>query len=315
MQRFLTFFVLLFFLSCPISAKELGPKIKDKTSNITINEHSQFGLAQHFFDEGNYFRAITEYKRFIYYFSQSSLSEMAYFKIGEAYFRGKRWKQAIQAFEQLREKFPKGDLVDRSYYLTGMAYFHKKDCQSSRKQFRKIIDLFPKSELIDDARLQIAMSYVEEKKWQNALNSLRKIEKGSNLYQSAKSFAFGLKEIDKLPFRSPALAGTFAAVLPGSGHFYTGRKKDGATAFLLNGAFIWGAVESFDDEDYAVAGILTFFELGWYFGNIYGAVSSAHKYNKRLKDRYIKNLKERNGLSLRFDQVHKSYYLALHYRF
>ena len=94
----------------------------------------------------------------------------------------------------------------------------------------------------------------------------------------------------------PGLAGTLAAVLPGSGHFYTGRKRDGTVAFLLNAAFIWGAVESYNKENYALGGILTFFELGWYFGNIYSAVSSAHKYNRRLKDEYIKSLKEKKGI-------------------
>ncbi|MEW6614122.1 MAG: tetratricopeptide repeat protein [Thermodesulfobacteriota bacterium] len=309
----LFFIISTIFFSCSVLAEELKPETKNRS--LVIGEASQFKLAGELFDEGDYFRAITEYKRFIYFFPESSLLEMAYFKIGEAYFNGKKWEQAVHAFERLRDKFPEGKLTGRSYYLTGMAYFHKKDYSSSRKQFKKIIDSLATSELIDDAMLQIAMSYVEEEKWVEALGSFKRIGEESDLYHFAESFASGLGEMDKLPLKSPALAGTFAAILPGAGHFYTGRKRDGATALLLNGAFIWGAVESYNNENYAVAGILTFFELGWYFGNIYSAVGSAHKYNKRLKNEYIKGLKEKRGFSLRINPANKSYYLAFNFYF
>ncbi|MFH1626339.1 MAG: tetratricopeptide repeat protein [Pseudomonadota bacterium] len=282
---------------------------------MIVDEVSQFNLARQFFDDGDYYRAITEYKRFIYYFPESSLLEMAYFKIGEAYFKGKKWKQAIHAFERLRKEFPRGMLTDRSYYLSGMASFYENDYDSSRRQFRNLISSFPESELLDDAELQIAMSYVEEEKWLAASESFRAISEESELYPFAQNFTSGLEEIDKLPLKSPGLAGTLAAAVPGSGHFYTGRKRDGTVAFLLNTAFIWGAVESYDNENYALAGILTFFELGWYFGNIYSAVSSAHKYNKRLKDDYIKGLKEKKGFSLGINPVGRSYYLTLNFHF
>ena len=313
MRGWLLFLVLFFLLSFSVSAEDVDQENQNKA--LIVDESSQFALAQHFFDEKQYFRAITEYKRFIFFFPQSNLLEMAYFKIGEAYFKGKKWKQAILAFKTLEEKFPKGELIDKSLYLCGMAYLHRKEYLSSRKQFRKIINDFSGSKINDDAGLQIAMSYVEEEKWHDALMSLKEISKESDLYNSSRYFASGLEKIHDLPHKSPALAGTFAAILPGSGHFYTGRKRDGTTAFLLNGAFIWGALEAYNDEEYVVAGILTFFELGWYFGNIYSAASSAHKYNKRVKDGYIENLKKKISISMGTIPTDKSYFMVLNFRF
>lgn len=313
MRRFLFFLVVFFFVGFPAFTEESRSEAQDEA--IIIDEASQFGIAQHFFDEEDYFRSITEYRRFIYYFPHSELLEMARFKIGEAYFKGKEWKKALQAFEKLREEFPDGDLVPKSHYLSAMAYSYQKDYRYSREQFGKIPDLFPKHKLADNAKLQIAMSYVEEKRWGDALASLRGIEEGGSLYTTAQGFASGLENIDKLPLKSPALAGTFAAILPGSGHLYTGRTRDGTIAFLLNTAFIWGAVESFDDHNYAVGGILTFFGLGWYFGNIYSAVSSTHKYNDRLEGKYIRNLKDKSNISLGFGQADKLHYIRFSMRF
>ena len=79
--------------------------------------------------------------------------------------------------------------------------------------------------------------------------------------------AVGLAERDHLPKKTPGTAGILAAVIPGAGHLYTERQQDALVAFLLNGAFIWGAVELFRHDNYVAGGILTFFEFGWYGGN------------------------------------------------
>jgi hypothetical protein len=73
------------------------------------------------------------------------------------------------------------------------------------------------------------------------------------------------------------MAGILAAVLPGAGHLYTDRPGDALVAFLLNGAFIWAAVELFRHENYVT-------------GNIYDAVNSAYEYNKSDKDNLIRQM-------------------------
>ena len=307
------FLILFFLLPCPVSAEEITAEPKNRI--VVIEEQSQFNLAQGFFHEEDYFRAITEYKRFIFFFPNSSLLEMAYFKVGEAEYKRKRWNDAIDAFHKLKEKFPEGDLVERSYFLSGMSYFHQKNYSYSRKYFKKVIEITEQKELLNNARLQIALGWIEEEKWQKALDSIEEIEEESSLRGFADTIASGINEIENLPLKSPGIAGTLAAVVPGSGHFYTGRTKDGIIAFLINGAFIWGAVESYNNENYALAGILTFFEVGWYLGNIYSAVGSAHKYNKQMKDRYIRNIYNKHSFSFHIDPVQKSFYLNYCFRF
>jgi hypothetical protein len=47
--------------------------------------------------------------------------------------------------------------------------------------------------------------------------------------------------IDDIQQKSPAVAGTLAAILPGAGHLYTERPRVALVAFLLNVAFIVSA--------------------------------------------------------------------------
>jgi hypothetical protein len=158
---------------------------------------------------------------------------------------------------------------------------------------------------------QSAIVLVDMGEWKKANNTFSNIPEESLLFPAARNFSSGLEHIDNLPVKSPAIACGLAAALPGAGHLYTERPRDAIIAFLLNGAFIWAAVELFDDEKYVAGGIVTFIELGWYSGNIYSAISNAHKYNRRVKNEFLQNLKNRSSLSYYHDNKKSSNYLML----
>jgi hypothetical protein len=114
------------------------------------------------------------------------------------------------------------------------------------------------------------------------------------LFPSSRVLAEAAREGEQLPRKSPALAGLMSAVIPGSGHFYTGRWRDGTIALLLNGAFLAAGIEAVSAGNEAAAGILFFFEAAWYSGAIYGAVNAAHKYNHDLEDRWLQGLERQH---------------------
>jgi hypothetical protein len=143
--------------------------------------------------------------------------------------------------------------------------------------------------------------------WQIAREAFAALPQESPFYPPAKLYADGLGRMDSLPRKSPVLSGTLAAVLPGAGHLYAERPRDALVSFLLNGSFIWAAVELFRNNNNVAGGVVAFFELGWYGGNIYSAVGSAHKYNKRIEDEFLQGLKDKSGISLYWDQTGSNY--------
>jgi hypothetical protein len=80
--------------------------------------------------------------------------------------------------------------------------------------------------------------------------------------------------------------------------------------FLLNGLFIVGTVEAIEHGEIAIAGILSFFEAGWYAGNVYGAVNGAHKYNRQVTETFLQNLE--NRFRLPPPEAHSSSHVGLH---
>ena len=283
-------------------------------AECTVDCKKQFEFAEKLFEENDFYRAITEYKRFIFLFPDSEMSEKAYFRICESYFKANRWAEAIDSLEQFILNFPHSPMRNDALYLKGMAEKKIKKYDDALSSFESIAKSYSE-EFRNKAYYQIALIYVDLEEWGRAREYFSKISDESTLYPSAWIFSSGLENIDNIPQKSPALAGTFAAIIPGSGHLYTERPRDALVAFLLNGAFIWAAIELFEDDNYVAGGVVTFFELGWYTGNIYSAVSSAHKYNRRAKNDFIQDLKNKCNVSYYFDDRNSCHFLMLSMNF
>jgi tetratricopeptide (TPR) repeat protein len=257
-----------------------------------LDENLQMDLANHFFNTGDYYRAITEYKRFLFFFPHSLKTEEVYFQMAKSYLKGKKWEEALLTLDRWQKQFPHSSRQGEAYLLKGLSYLGKKEYTQAHYFFQQASLASPGTPIADEAHYQAGRAYIEEEKYKEAALAFRKIDRASPLFGRGEYLAQGLEKIDEVPQKSPGAAGVLAAILPGAGHWYCERYRDATIAFLLNAAFIWGMVEAFQHENYAVGAILTFFELGWYSGNIYSAISSAHKYNKQKKKEYLQDLEK-----------------------
>ena len=110
-----------------------------------------------------------------------------------------------------------------------------------------------------------------------------------------KALAEAVSEAKSVRRRSPAAAGVLSACLPGAGHFYCKRYRDGCVAFVLNAAFAGASVESYDKRIYVAGGIASSVALIFYSGTIYGAVNAAHKFNRSEREEFLQDLRRRFG--------------------
>ncbi len=269
-------------------------------------------FAEHLFSQGEYYRAITEYKRLLFHYPQYPEAGEVRLQIGDCYLKGEQWDEAIAYFQSLLMlKLPE-KTKSRLLYKIGEAYYAKAEYTNARRQLEALINQFPDSPEVAGARYLIGQSYLKQAYWLKAGDEFGRINKGVDAEGLSREVRKGVD----LPYKSPGLAGGLSAAVPGLGQLYTGRRQDALMALLLNGVFIWGTVESFRGGNDVAGGILLFFESGWYGGNIYSAVSSAHKYNKKLKEDFIEKLNSRFKFSLGSLQGDISRpYVGLSYRF
>ncbi|MBN1848107.1 MAG: tetratricopeptide repeat protein [Deltaproteobacteria bacterium] len=268
------------------------------SAQITLDSKDQFGFARYCMEQGEYYRAVGEFERFVFLFPDHERVPEAQYYIGVCYVLGGRYDSARSVLEEVYRKQSELPLSEKALFMMGEAYYRQGAFEEAEQYFRKVIDDHTQSELRGAVLYRLGWSRLKTDQWQDAAKIFLDIDQNSDLYNQSLILSTEALKGDTLPRKSPATAGIMAAVIPGMGHVYCGRPKDGLTAFLVNGLFIWAAVESFEHDQDVLGSVLTFLEVGWYTGNIYSAVNCAHKYNRKVKDDFRKGLSERMDLDL-----------------
>ena len=130
-----------------------------------------------------------------------------------------------------------------------------------------------------------------------AAEGLKAVPQGP-LRPAADAFAADLRAAPPIPHRSPALAGTLSAVVPGAGQLYAGAPKDGLSALLVNGALLGGAVVLVRSDRPGAAALTGVIGLSFYAGNIQAAVSAARRHNQRAERAALDTLAVSHELTL-----------------
>ena len=171
------------------------------------------------------------------------------------------------------------------------------DYRSAIAALDAFLERYPVGPETDRALILLGRCHLREGNWKRAADVFGSVPPGSPSGDTARGLADGARKYPDVPMKSPALAGTLSALVPGAGQLYVGRRGDAAVAFFLNALFLWAAVESFDNGNDVTGGILLAFEAGWYSGNIFNAVGGAQKYNRRARQEYLDDLQNRYGRS------------------
>jgi tetratricopeptide (TPR) repeat protein len=259
-------------------------------------------FANHLYQACDYYRAITEYERFVFTYPDHPMAKLARYKIAMSYFMGQRWDQAADRFRSISEQYPNEEIGKRSLFSLGDMYLAKKDYLRAIPVFKSYLIAYPDDDRRDAARIQIGRCQLWQGDWRLAEETFGSIGPDSPLLSQSQGLAAGARGFPSIPRKYPVLAGTLSALLPGAGQLYIGRTTDAVISFLLNGVFIWGAVESFHNGNNVAGGILVAFESGWYLGNIFNATSGANKYNRRAEGDYIHQLENQYRISLRMNR-------------
>ena len=261
-----------------------------------------FSFAESLAAEEDHYRAITEYKRFLHYFPQDPRAPRAQLGIAESLLAGQRWEQAEAALEKTWQKHPTSPEATEARRFYAQSAFDQKKYPEARQRYQRLKGI--SENLAEQINYQVGLSYLEEGAVDKAQESFAALNR-----TQADKLLTTLEEYRQLPRKSPSLAGTLSAILPGAGQLYTERPRQSAVAFALNAVFIYGAIEAWNNENYTVAGILSLFEIGWYGGNIYNAMNNAHKYNRAREETFKQRFK------LNFGMLGQAPWLQAQFRF
>ncbi len=305
--------MLLSCLSGAWAADGSGALIPEKSG--ALSEQAVLGFADSLFENKDYYRAITEYKRFGYLFPESPLTLNVEYKIGLSYFKGKKYEEAAEYFNNISIMPEKNEITKKALFKFADSYYKDKMYQAAAQKYRQFIKEYPDALEAHNAKYKTGWAYLHAGQYDDAKSSFREIGEDNPFYTPASNLSIELDRFEALPQKSPVLAGALSAIIPGAGQLYCGYYQDAIVSFLINGVFIWGTVELIEDENYAAGGAVGFFAMMWYTGNVFGAVSGAHKYNRNIKSDFIKGLDSKYNISLKYDKGTDSKFLVFNLRY
>ena len=257
-------------------------------AEIILRSEDQLRYARALMEQGHPDRAITELDRFLAFFPEDPRGAEVRVLLAVAHLEAKHYPEALRRTEELladqTEESP------RLLLLLGETYYRMGRYSRAQEIFSRVVETAPDSRWKNAALYRLGWARVKTYHWESAAQAFSAVETGAAQGVGARQLAGEVLHGRDLPEKSPQTAGVLAALLPGLGHTYVGRPKDGAVAFILNGLFIWATIEAFRNDHDALAGMLAFLELGWYTGNIYSAVNAAHKHNRKLRRDFIGTL-------------------------
>ena len=257
-------------------------------------------FSEELFATGEYYRSITEARRYLFLFPKGPRSEECAKLIGDAYLMSHEWTDAIAAYDEFLTRFPASSLAGTATFHKAIALLKLGHTAEAERLFQLILSGPDRGKKGMAARWEILL-LIRQNRFDEAEKRLKDRMLQPEIEKEAGRIEELLKEKRGARYKSPETAGVLSALLPGSGQFYNERYQDGVYSFFLNALFIFGAYKAYDSDNHGLGVILTLFELGWYTGGIYGAVGGAHKYNRQVDEDHFRSGIQR--LNLRESEI------------
>lgn len=237
------------------------------------------GFARSLLTEGEYYRAITEYKRalFLAPAESTAVRELAILGIGGAlhsgaeYFRSAEWLQAHLMDLRTGESRSEGlRLIYRSLLACGAG-------DRLLEVTRATGDSTP------DAELYQGLAHARMGRWAEARAVFQELSADERYGSMAAAYTLLAREGEQAKRKSPGLA-TVLGIVPGLGYWYAGHRQTAIASLLVNGIFVGGTIQAFRADQDILGGFLCLLTASWYGGNIYGSAGAARRYNDELQD-------------------------------
>lgn len=252
----------------------LAPAIANASGGMGTDGDA-LGFADWLLEQGDNYRAIGEYERSLYQRPEGEAADHARLSIGRAYLRGEQYEAAAAYFEELARHRP--DLAGEATLDAGIALHGAANYARSESMLSSWLAAHSSD---SEVAVRHLAHYVRGSaalrlgSWSSARGDFAALP---DPYRVELSRA--VDRVEHAPRKSPLLAGLLA-VVPGLGHLYVEQPLTAVAALLWIGLLSFGAVDSFRHGEIGLGVLVGAFDLIWYAGGIFGAVSAAHKYNR-----------------------------------
>lgn len=251
--------------ACPSSAREVG------TSGLR--------LAQELSGEGQHAAAALEYRRLALSETKAQARGGWFWAAAYEYTQAQQWKLAPALLDRAEDN-------DRA--LKPVALLLRAETASAEKQHAEAVYYLQSAvgekaspDMRKFAVRRVAGEYLRAGQPAQARAALSQAP-GNDEAAALAALQSYERERDK----SPVLGGVLG-LIPGLGYMYAGEYANGLRSLILNGLFMGAMVYSGVEDQWGAFAVISFFEITWYSGSIYGGIDAAQRYNRARQERCL----------------------------
>lgn len=232
-------------------------------------------LALHLADEGDFRSSAIEFRRLGMSEEDASARAGYYWAAAHQYFRAGEYHVAESMLDLSEDAWP---------FMEERALLLRAETADARQANQEAAFFW-------DSLLRGAEDPAQEQLIRRRLAVLRLQEGRTDeakrlLQESPATEAAGLDAVERYRAgrdKRPAVGGALG-MIPGMGYAYAGEYANAFRSLILNALFIYGMVDTARNDHWGGFAVITFFEITWYSGSIYGGIDASHRYNQRRLD-------------------------------
>ncbi len=230
----------------------------------------QPGLGHQLMQEREYTAAAVEFRRAAGQSPDEELAGIWYWHAAYAYFRAQDWRRAGTMLDRADDAAL--DISAPVMLLRAETALAANQTTEAQFYLESLSRADPEGDLGRYARIRLARAALQEHPPQVSAAV-------AALPSDLEELAGLINRYPDAPRRTPRLGG-WLGIIPGLGYAYSGEYANGLRSLILNALFIWGMVETAERDQWGAFSVITFFELTWFSGSIYGGIDAAHRFNR-----------------------------------
>ena len=240
------------------------------TNTLLFAESNDLILARQLSVEGDHYAAAIEFRRLALAADRAEVQAAYYWSAAYEYLQGGKNELSEKMLDHAQDLSPSISL--QANLLRGEAAYRARRHEEAAFYFESVATEAD-DRLKTYAQRRQASALLQDKKTQEAKTALPTVSQVVEKYEAGS---------DKNP-----RVGGILGMIPGMGYAYAGEWANAVRSVILNGIFIWGMVETSDEELWGGFAVITFFEITWYSGSIYGGIDASLRYNRNRLDETV----------------------------
>ncbi len=252
---------------------------------------STFILARELLSEQDYPLAAVEFRRHAMETDDPLAEASSYLYAGYSYLLDGQAKASGEMFDRAESADAASQYMDEIALLNGENAYRSRDPETALYYY----DL-----LASDPSLEEPRTFALRRAAAIHL-AMGDIEKARDCLEQQSSDPSALDAVDAYAGekKKRPVVGGLLGLVPGAGYWYSGEVANGFRSLILNSLFIYGMADTAQDDEWGAFAIITFFELTWYSGSVYGGIDAAQRYNRDRLEATINDIE--GGMEYRPD--------------